>query len=67
MGLANALLAEREVGEVAVEDAMWVVDVAMANQVEAGRLAHSRRCYVMAVTRSRDVADRASARATVRW
>ena len=49
--LRDALLAERKVREVTVEDAVRVADVAVANQVETGRdrgFAHSRRCYGMA-------------------
>ena len=46
--LLDAFLAEWEVGQVAVEDTIGISDIAVANQVEAGRgrgFAHSWRCY----------------------
>src|SRR5205807_7300996 len=45
--LAHAFGAETKAGQVAVENARRIVDVAVANQVDAGaeRLGHRGRCY----------------------
>ncbi len=52
--LRDPLVTQGKVGKVTVEDTLGVADVAVANQVEAGRnrgLAHSRRCYGMRALR----------------